>query len=51
MLALPIDDWLDSRHAFSSMIMSGLWAPALACYVAGVFLTGLRLGTRSLSGR
>jgi len=25
-------------HAFSSMIMAGLWALALACYLAGLFL-------------
>jgi hypothetical protein len=25
-------------HAFSSMIMAGLWALALACYIAGAIL-------------
>lgn len=27
--------FVDYGHAFSSMIMAGLWALALACYVAG----------------
>jgi len=31
--------FLDYGHAFSSMIMAGLWALALACYLAGLFLT------------
>ncbi len=30
--------FLDYGHAFSSMIMAGLWALALACYIAGLFL-------------
>lgn len=30
--------FLDYGHSFSSMIMAGLWALALACYVTGVFL-------------
>jgi hypothetical protein len=30
--------FLDYGHAFSSMIMAGLWALALACYIAGGFL-------------
>ena len=30
--------FLDYGHAFSSMIMAGLWALALACYLAGLFL-------------
>jgi len=28
----------DYGHAFSSMIMAGLWALALACYLGGVLL-------------
>ena len=35
--------FLDYGHAFSSMIMAGLWALALACYVAGVFLAVRRM--------
>ena len=30
--------FLDYGHAFSSMIMAGLWALALACYLTGMFL-------------
>jgi hypothetical protein len=30
--------FLDYGHAFSSMIMAGLWALALACYITGAFL-------------
>lgn len=30
--------FLDYGHAFSSMIMAGLWALALACYGAGAIL-------------
>jgi hypothetical protein len=30
--------FLDYGHAFSSMIMAGLWALALTCYVVGLFL-------------
>ncbi len=30
-------------HAFSSMIMAGLWALALACYLTAMFLTARRL--------
>jgi hypothetical protein len=40
--------FLDYGHAFSSMIMAGLWALALACYLAGVILAARRLGGRSL---
>jgi hypothetical protein len=29
--------FLDYGHPFSSMIMAGLWALALACYVTGMF--------------
>ena len=43
--------FLDYGHAFSSMIMAGLWALALACYLAGVILAARRLGGRSLFGR
>ncbi|HMD92948.1 MAG TPA: hypothetical protein VKG80_09905 [Trebonia sp.] len=31
-------------HAFSSMIMAGLWALALACYLAGAILAVRRQG-------
>jgi hypothetical protein len=37
--------FLDYGHAFSSMIMAGLWAVALACYIAGAFL-GVRRSRR-----
>ena len=30
-------------HDFSSMIMAGLWALALACYLAAMFLAASRL--------
>jgi hypothetical protein len=30
--------FLDYGHAFSSMIMAGLWALALACYITGAIL-------------
>ncbi len=30
--------FLNYGHAFSSMIMAGLWALALACYLTGIFL-------------
>jgi hypothetical protein len=32
-----------ARHAFSSMIMAGLWALALACYITGLLLGARRL--------
>jgi hypothetical protein len=35
--------FLDYGHAFSSMIMAGLWALALACYITGVILAARRL--------
>jgi hypothetical protein len=35
--------FVDYGQNFSSMIMAGLWALALACYIAGVFLAA-RLG-------
>ena len=43
--------FLDYGHAFSSMIMAGLWALALACYLAGAILAARRLGGRSLFRR
>ncbi len=35
--------FLNYGHDFSSMIMAGLWALALACYVTGMFLAARRL--------
>ena len=35
--------FLNYGHASSSMIMAGLWALALACYITGVFLAARRL--------
>jgi hypothetical protein len=35
--------FLDYGHAFSSMIMAGLWALALACYLTGMFLAARRI--------
>ena len=43
--------FLNYGHAFSSMIMAGLWALALACYLGGVVIAARRPGRRSLSGR
>ena len=43
--------FLNYGHAFSSMIMAGLWALALACYLGGVVLAARRAGRRPLSGR
>ena len=40
--------FLDYGHAFSSMIMAGLWALALACYLGGVVLAARRTGGSSL---
>jgi hypothetical protein len=37
-------------HAFRSVIMAGLWALALACYLGGVVLAARRPGARPLSG-
>jgi hypothetical protein len=37
--------FLDYGHAFSSLIMAGLWALALACYFGGVWLAARRPGT------
>jgi hypothetical protein len=34
--------FVDYGHDFSSMIMAGLWALALACYLAGVLLAARR---------
>ena len=35
--------FLNYGHDFSSMIMAGLWALALACYITGMFLAARRL--------
>jgi hypothetical protein len=35
--------FLDYGHAFSSLIMAGLWALALACYFGGFWLAARRL--------
>jgi hypothetical protein len=37
--------FLDYGHAFSSLIMAGLWAVALACYFGGVWLAARRPGS------
>jgi len=34
-------------QAFSSMIMAGLWALALACYVAGAIRAAIGMGAES----
>lgn len=34
--------FLNYGHAFSSMIMAGLWALALVCYLTGMFLAAQR---------
>jgi hypothetical protein len=39
--------FLNYGQAFSSMIMAGLWALALACYITGMFLAVRRLGRES----
>jgi hypothetical protein len=36
--------FVDYGHNSSSMIMAGLWALALGCYIAGVFLAARRPG-------
>ena len=36
--------FLNYGHDFSSMIMAGLWALALACYLTGMFLAARRPG-------
>jgi hypothetical protein len=36
--------FLNYGHAFSSMIMAGLWALALACYLTGMFLAARSAG-------
>ena len=38
--------FLDYGHALSSMIMAGLWALALACYITGLFLCARRAQPR-----
>ena len=35
--------FLNYGHAFSSMIMAGLWALALACYIGGIVVAARRL--------
>ena len=35
--------FLNYGHAFSSMIMAGLWALALGCYITGIYLAARRL--------
>jgi hypothetical protein len=35
--------FLNYGHAFSSMIMAGLWALALACYFTGLYLAARRI--------
>ena len=40
--------FLNYGHDFSSMIMAGLWALALACYLTGLFLAARQAG-RALS--
>ena len=40
--------FLDYGHAFSSMIMAGLWAVALVCYLTGMFLAALRPGRETM---
>jgi hypothetical protein len=37
--------FLNYGHAFSSMIMAGLWGLALACYITGGLAAARRLGT------
>ncbi len=37
--------FLNYGHAFSSMIMAGLWALALACYIMGALAAARRLDT------
>jgi hypothetical protein len=39
--------FLNYGRDFSSMIMAGLWALALACYITGMFLAARRLVQRS----
>ena len=40
--------FLEYGHAFSSMIMAGLWALALACYLGGIVLADRRAAGRGL---
>jgi hypothetical protein len=39
--------FLNYGHAFSSMIMAGLWALAVACYITGMFLAARRRSRES----
>ena len=41
--------FLNYGHPFSSMIMAGLWALALACYLTGMFLPPARPAGRSVT--
>jgi len=43
--------FLNYGYAFSSMIMSGLWALALACYLVGAVLAGAALAVRPAGRR
>jgi hypothetical protein len=43
--------FLDYGHAFSSMIMAGLWALALACYLTGAVLAAVRVTRLPLADR
>jgi len=43
--------FLDYGHAFSSMIMAGLWALALACYLSGAVLAALSVTRFTAAGR
>jgi hypothetical protein len=36
--------FLNYGHSFSSMIMAGLWALALACYLTGLFVAARPAG-------
>jgi hypothetical protein len=43
--------FLNYGHAFSSMIMAGLWAVALACYITGIYLAARRARDQPLTVR
>jgi hypothetical protein len=42
--------FLNYGHAFSSMLMAGLWALALVCYITGVLLAARRLPMQPEAG-
>jgi hypothetical protein len=42
--------FLNYGHAFSSMIMAGLWALALACYLTGAILASRRVQAMTGAG-